>query len=608
MPLIVDDAQLLRMAAEPPRSAARLLDRASAYSPLLLLLVIVLPILAATCASFESAAAITGLKALSVRHATTIDELLIPGLERPDSAVKFLPPLSSWLTALVIPLFPLGAVAGVLATSAVSLSIGAWGTARWMRSAVGSGLALAVAVLLTTHSQWLLMATTEASDALLISCLVLTGWGLWGHWRRYHSMVSLPLLGAGLAWGAALLAGGVLSLIFLGIVGIWCSWTWLPARNPVAAPLETTFIDRRGHGWALAIVFATGAAVAGWWYAMMLDRFGWPFLFSGSGLSVSELHPTSMATRLDQVQEWLTRAVYLSGIGLFGVWRSARYLLTRDRTPTGQLLAFMLIWWSVSVAAVILLLIQPLELLVDMQRWQNFSVVPGTVLAAHGLTLMLQRQISTQAILGGVSVTVGSVIWALTLDWRVGLIIGGTLGIVLAASAPLAMGLRRTSLAWSESEIRRWIQGFAVLTVVGHAGLGADYWWNPPEDRLTYQSCRIRLAPLAPPNRISLIVSDANEASPQLEYLIRSLFPHSRTSLSVGWDPELTKVIVTESRHPQSRMLVVEWGRHELRLRADIGTGWQVTSVIDPAPYFGRRFACNLIEPIAPTLQPVPPL
>jgi hypothetical protein len=209
---------------------------------------------------------------------------------------------------------------------------------------------------------------------------------------------------------------------------------------------------------------------------------------------------------------------------------------------------------------------------------------------------VLRREASWQLVLLALVIAIGHICWLLTGRLSIGVIVGGAFGILMLASAPLALGLRRSTLAWTEAEIRRWVAFTAMGTLCGHATLG----WiatQPSPDRSAWRRVQSRLRPLEGVSLATLSVSDRNSDSPQLRYLMRALWPDAEHSQSVGWDPNLIETLLRERTAPQSRMVVVEWTRSELSLQGVVGTGWQVTTLLEPEPYRGRRLAARLFSP-----------
>lgn len=613
MPLTVDDAQLLRMAAEPPRDAARVLSRAGSLSPVIWLLLVVLPLLAATCAPLEQSLAVWGIKAISVAHAERLEEVLIPGLGWRDDEALYEPPLLAWTMSLSRNVFPRGSVPGLQSMTVLALILAGFLAYLWMRDAGGAAFGILSALLLAMHSQWLLMCFTGNADALTLCLLASTGYGVWRHWQYSQTLVSGYLLWAGLSWGAALLSGGPLAVAFLAVLLAWSQLSASNERQSLEAAASPTdpgnrsplWDSRWSRFWSLVILFATGTAVGGWWWAMMVEEFGWNFVVHWLSLA-SDRPPGSFLDAItphEQLLSWFRRSAFLSGAWMLGFWAGLTSFVRREATTTGRLRELMALWF---LCGAVLRAI-PLHLLVDdtspsgswEQHWESFCVIPATCLAADGLMQLLRRQVSNRSVLVAVAMTSGWLVATWTDHWGIGGVVGFCVALILAASAPLSLGLRRSTLVWSESELRRGIQFYTVLIVLGHGCLGGDLWWQPDPGRKVYATTRIRLLQLeGPPDQISIVTSENAEDPAQIEYLVRSLFPQAVWSRSVGWDPALTQTIVSQYRQPRSRLLVVEWGRKELRLRADIGTGWQVQPILDQTPYLGRRLAINLIEPV----------
>ncbi|MBI1348968.1 hypothetical protein GC163_22070 [bacterium] len=593
MPLTVEDAQLLRMAAEPPRTAIRMLDRSTAFMPLVALVVIVPPFLVAACAPFESESAMWALKALTINQAESLTEVLIPGAGQLTDVATTTPPLQAWLMALVLPLFPEGSIAATLAVSVMAVIASSALASRWARENAGTTLSFVLALFLAFHSQWLKMAATAAPDALTLLCLIVTGWSLWGHWRLSRTVFSVRLLCAGLAWTTALLSGFWLAVMFLVAIIAWVMIAIphdLSGRSP----------QRRIKTVSLLLILITGASLGGWWYGMVLERdlhaamqvwFPWLMhkgdAFRGFGGQ----------TWKNDLILWILRSCWISGFWCLGVWEACSSIYRRERSTASLLASFMLIWQSVGLAGRLIPGLLPVWGMVNGRPWESFVVLPATYLAALGAVQLIQRRFSMWAVWLALNITVGCVVWGLTGKSQIGIIIGAAGALVLLSSAPLSIGLRRSGLAWSEQEFRTWIQAFVVISALGHTLAGTEMWWTAAPNRVTYNLLKQKLKTIATPDRISLVISETNDHPLQLAYLTRSLFPKAAWSQSVGWDVRLTDTIVKELEQPQSRMLVLEWSRRELRLRADVGTGWEVTQVIDATPYRGRRFVAHLIAP-----------
>lgn len=596
MPLTVEDAQLLRIAAEPPRTAIRMLDRSVAFMPLLLLVVVVPPCLVASCAPFEAESAVWALKALGVNQAKSISEVLMPGRGQLAEASTMTPPLQAWLMSFVQPMFSPGVVAATLTISILSVIAACAVAGRWIRENAGATLSLVLTVFLAFHPQWLRMAASATPDALMLCCLVTTGWALWGHWRLNRTAFSIHLFLAGIAWTLALLAAAWPAILFLLSIAIW-------AVIAVPHDISGRTSQRRIKTISILIIFVTGVSFGGWWYGVALEH-DWSAALQAwfPWLSARQNVFRGVGNRLwtQELISWGLRAAWLSGFWCLGVTEVCASLSRRERSTASLLGSFMLVWQTVGIAARIVPGLLPVWGIAGGRPWESFVVVPATYLAAVGAVQLIQRRFSMGMVWAALNITLCCVIWAVTGKSQIGLIVAVVVGLALLASAPLSMGLRRTGLAWSETELRRWIQAFVVVSVLGHTMAGAEMWWQSAPNRTTYNSIRRKLLTLPVPDQVSLVISESSDQPLQLTYLARSLFPDAAWNQTVGWDARLTETIVKEFERPQSRMLVVEWSRRELKLRADVGTGWEVTQVVDPIPYRGRRFVAHLIAPASP--------
>ena len=105
-----------------------------------------------------------------------------------------------------------------------------------------------------------------------------------------------------------------------------------------------------------------------------------------------------------------------------------------------------------------------------------------------------------------------------------------------------------------------------------------------------------RLELLPEVQRISLI-SSRDPIPVALKYILRSRWPRAELVTTEGWDIGLTKAMDKERRKPQSRFLVLEWTRRDIRVSADTGQAWQIAAVGDPLWFYGRRLSLVLIGP-----------
>ena len=64
-----------------------------------------------------------------------------------------------------------------------------------------------------------------------------------------------------------------------------------------------------------------------------------------------------------------------------------------------------------------------------------------------------------------------------------------------------------------------------------------------------------------------------------------------------NWDAGLTEAMEAEEMKPQSRFLVLQRTRRELRLSANTGQAWKVSAVGNPLCFNEKRLSFVLIEP-----------
>lgn len=591
MAITVDDADLLRLAAEPAHDAAPVLDHAAALAPFVIVLALVPTLPAVLHAGLSSESAHWALRALGVHQADRFAEWLQPGVGLTTARIVAQPPLQAWLTAAQIGYWPAGSVAPIFVVSYLSVVVTVLMTYIWACECFGERCAFLSVLVLAAHPQLAQQAASGGPEALTTALLVVTAWGFYGHLQQATATVSWRLLCAGVAWGLAILAGGPVAgawwLVALGIAGGARS---LSTASPAAAATRPDL--------APLILLATGLALGGWWTAALITDVGWTGFLDWLVGNAEWRRRGGVRDVGLAIQHWCHLGAWLSGWWLVGLFHSLRLAFQAVRSPREQCLVGMAIWTVVG-AGVRLGMGFWTHDFGPSPAWDGFLLVPAALLAGSGLDLVIRRQTSAAWLLIAASVTFGCVLWSLTGRWTIAVVVASVSALLIAASAPLAWGLRRTSLAWNESELRRWIRGLALATLLGHAVWG---WWIAPHgasDRQQLERIRRDLASVENLRQTSLVAPEGADI-PQLIYLLHALFPHAAESRTTSWDQQLTKTIVAEADNPQSRMLVVEWTlRRELRLRADVGTGWQIVPVVEPQHYRGRRLVAHLIAPAA---------
>lgn len=588
---VYDDAELLRLAAAPPRDVAPVLRRAHWFIPLVVLVAVVPVLLAWARSSLEDEAACWALRALGVVRASRLTGWLEPQTGWSEYSLEWAPPLHTWLVAWLMTWAAPGALWPLYTVAAASIWVTLALFYRCTEEAGGTRWAVLSTMCLAMHPLLLRLVPVAGPEALSLALMMSTTWGLWGHWVGRAEVLSLRLLVAGLSWGLLLLAGGSVALAYLVVVGVW--WLWCCAARGS---------DESARGWfgspfrsavfSWCVLIATGGSVGLWWLAMMLTEHGLPFfsawLFGRYGPEPLALAPAHWAA-------WWNGAACLGGwwvIGVIAAWRLAR---SNGVSPEADLARWLLVW---NVAAVLIrggLSLTTKYDLASLRLWETFALLPMTWLAAYGLDRTLRREVSWRLVLLALSLLVGQITWWLTDRFSLGVVVGGAFAVGVWLSAPIVTGWRRASLVWGEMEIGRWVLAATLLTFVGQTVQAGQALQRRTPDA-AWHRLRQRLQTVERVTLVSLIGSDHRDA-PQLRFLLRSLWPEAAYSQAAGWDPRITELLVRERDQPRSRMVVVEWNRQDLRLQADVGSGWQVTPLLEPEPYLGRRLAAHLLAP-----------
>lgn len=593
MTLVVDDTQLIRLAVEPPRDAARLLRRTAAYRPLVWCSAIVPVGVWALIAGMTSESAQWALRATAVQHATQLEQWLVPGVQWPDCGVMFQPPLAAWLNALVLPWLPPALTGGTVIVSSLSIVGAVYLFWQWLREVAGERIALLATLLFAFHSQVAPLAATAGPEALTLLMFIALAWGMWGHLHHHEGLVSLRQLCAGIAWGLALLASGPVALGYLLLLVLW------GATSRGTPMIYSSPMGGRVAFRSVLLLLLTGAALAAWWPTMMLQHYGLPFAASWCGFESSA--PTSVHWSNLEAHRWgtwLQRGAFLGGWWCLGFVTAARVALTASVTAAVRWARWLVLWTLIGVAGRVLYGVCGATD-AAIHSWEVFLAVPATILSAQGVDRVLRRETTRLMLATVVAITIGGVVWRFAhhLGWAV--MIGGAMLLLLLASAPLAIGVRRASYAWSEAEIRRWVIAAAVVTFVGHAALSFAPVWHDTLDRRAWEQVRQRLAAVDHVDQASIVAADGPDQAPWL-YLVHATWPKARVSHNPRWEPQIAETIIREASHPRSQILLLEWNRRGLGFLDTVGTGWQVQSILEPRAFRGRRLAAHLISPNKP--------
>lgn len=600
MTVVVDDAQLSRLAVQPAEDAAPALNRPAAFRPVVLLCCVVPPLWFAAWSVLDNETAAWALRALAVRHAQRLEEWFEPGVQWKECELQSAPPLASWLTAALMPLFPDGTAGAAVAVSALSLIATSAMIWLWTREAIGERAALLVILLFAAHPQVATLAASGEPIALTIFLLVTSGWGFWGHLEQNVGAVSFRLLVSGVALGLGLLAGGWMALAFFAVVMLIS----LGSRTGMD-PLNQRVGEKTAVRGVL-LMGVTAAAIALWWPIMMAQSHGAAFWQEWIGIAIPS-SPDRAELDLLSTTPWSVAPGILLGWWCLGCFYAIRSFVSGS-TIRDQRWHWWLLTWSLVGISGRLVWGNFGGTVTTLRAWDAFLNLPALIIAAQGLDRAVRRETSHFGLAIAIAITSGGIFWEQTHHLGAAVLIGlSTLGILLL-SAPLTIGLRRPRSSWSEKEIRAWVLFATIATIIGHAASTIVPITRQRFDHLQWEAVRRQLATQQDVQQTSIVTNDQRELTPWI-YLLRSLWPTARFSVANGWDAQINATLQNEAKAPRSRIVVLDWSRTGLRVRSDVGTVWQVDSIVEPRAYRHRRLAAYLIHPAgSPRPNPSSPL
>ena len=601
-PVLIDDADLLRLIATPRQRLFSSLNRASAFTPLIVVCCALPALLLLSQTGLNEVASMWGLRSLAVANAASLEELLEPGLNEANQPLLFQPPLAAWLNGFVIrvlgPSHPLSpSLVSLLATGAAI-----WLATRCAWRIGGANTALISALLMCSHSQVLESAVVPTNSAIGMCLFLATVFGLQRHLERQNSLLSPSLLLSSVTWGFTLLAIGPIALS-LPLVFILLNWTSRRTREGLpVAPASDCAIGCWTSRRSLLIFVCLGLVVGGWWEVMMLNKYGLIFLrpwwaclpkecFSGRDW------PSEVCPLLQQSgSEWIIQSAMLLGWMLIGLHRSFHEWCHSTRDTARHRYQLLLLWWSVMLIGRIAAEIAGTVSFCNTSIWNVALVTPTILLASLGFGSVSERLISRRGETALIVLIVGLIAWRLTLSQLTGVIIAGLTAAMLVFGPLLWPATRQSQSGWTETTWRHVLRVtvYGSLAACLSAGLGMRD--SEAQDEHYLANLKNRLTALPDVRRIALVAS-RDPIPVALSYLLRCRWPQAELVTSEGWDSGMTEVMEREGQVPASRFLVLEWTRREIRMSADARQYWQVSAVGEPMQFYGRRLSLVLIEP-----------
>ncbi len=605
IPVPLDDAELMRVAATPRRRLFPSLNRASAFTPLIVVCCALPALLLLADQSLNEEASLWGLRSLAVANSTTFVQMLEPGLNETGEPLFFQPPLVAWLNGIVVralgPSHPLSSSF----VSLVATGLAIWLTTRLAWRIGGANTALVAALLMCSHPQVLESAIAPTNGPVGF-CLVLASvFGLQRHLEGKQPNVSPSLVIAGITWGLSLLAIGPIAF---SVPLIFVLLLFNPRSRSQSANENDSTHAGSSEGWpaqrSTLVFVGIGLLIGGWWGVLMLFQYGMAFWSSWwTSLPAECLAQENAEWRCDlrpllqpTWRDWLTQSALLIGWLIVGLERSWH----EWRRPTSERVRrryqLLLLWWAIAFVGRAIAEIDGTWTMTNTSAW-NFALVTPTVLQASlGIGSLIERTVSRRGEFFLIVLIVSLTVWRVSMSSMTGLTCAAMASTLLVCGPMLVPATGRSETGWSESSWRQLLQFtvYGSLVACLSAGLGLRNFASPDANRLA--DLKTRLATLPEVRRISMI-SSRDPMPVALRHVLRCRWPRAELVTSEVWDVGLTNAMDAEAAAPRSRFLVLEWTRRDIRLSADTGQAWQVSAVGDPMRFHGRRLSLVLIEP-----------
>lgn len=595
---VVDDIQLLRLAAHRSTALFPLLRRTTALSPLVVLLAVLPGLHALAFFNLDATGAFWGLKSLAVTQATTIDEFIAPSPPGMARSTELQPPLGCWLTALMMTLFGTSRPISIVLTSYLSTAGLVVVTYLLARRLGGPRVGFWAAVLLACHEPILAQAQQPAPIALSSMLAISAILGFVTHLQEADRALSQPLLYAGIALGLCLLAGGALAIAVIALLLIQV--LWLRDTGPRADGMTSRTLPRwwiaLGGLRSLAILALTGFAVGGWWVLTvpsLVNGGFWrewlalmPVDSDTAGIAVTSGVLTGLiemfARRIDDV------AALLCGLALLGIWRACREMIASNDERRRRSSRLLLLWSGFSVVVWLWAASGSRAWSQGSEFWETFFVVPWVLLAAFAIEEIAQRRVHWLGVTAVVCLSILAMFWfppelrwqEFTLPMAIGLL---TLAGVLVG---LTEARPRTISGDRDARPRLLLTALVVGIVVANSAAGLSSVQTADGDNQRLSIFRKELSSLAEAGQWTLIAE--SDPPPQLIFLLRSLWPQANSSVVDDWSIAVNDLLkhAPDDRRP---FVVVAWRTNETRPARIQFTGIEVDEIASPQRFERRQ-------------------
>ncbi len=604
-PVSLSDSELLRVAKTPRRRLFQILNRASAFAPLIVVCCVLPAFQLLAKPVLDEVESLWGLRSLAVADATSLADILEPGLNEPGEPLIFQPPLAAWLNGIVVrilgPSHPLST--SIVSLTATSLAI--WLTTRLAWRMGGANTALISALLMCSHPQVLEMAVAPSNGSIGMCLMLASVFGFQRHLEGKAVRVSSSLAISGIVWGLSLLVIGPVAFT-VPLVFALHAMNQKSGMQPefVARSFRNQLLQSRTVLRSTWFLVGTGLVVSGWWGLVMFSAHGMAFLRSwvaslpveclaqGNGDWRCDLRPLLQPSWRD----WFGQQSLIIGwlvVGLERSWHAWRCPVSELARRRFQLL---MLWWTVVFCGRILAEVVETHFISNTAVWNVALICPTILLAALGIGTLIERDVSRRGEFFLVVLLASLTAARVTASWSFGMVAAAATATYLICFPMLNTLTGRSGNHWSEEAWRRILQITVYGSLAACLGVGLGIRNSVSEDAHRLADVRDRLKTFPEVRRVSLIAT-RDPVPVTLRYLLRCRWPKAKLTTSEGWDLGLTEAMNQESQSPQSRFLVLEWTSREVRLSADTGQAWKISAAGEPMRFHGRRLSMVLIEP-----------
>lgn len=396
--IVIPDSELQKLAAPQVDRLLPVLDRAAGMWPLIVVLGFVPPLLALTGWTLTDSDANWGLRAIAAATAGDVGQGLDPVHESTRGALRWQPPLQTWLSAAGLRFSGFQTPLALLIPSWLAMGLTVWAVFRIVERLSDARRGLLTAGLMALHYPILVESRSAAPAALTICAGAWTLLGFIEHVRTAEGVASLRLLAAGVALALTGLAGGLFAaIVILSLPVVVFSMQGPRSSDSCDPPELWTAVG------AISVLIMTAFAVGSWWFLMMAPQGGMALLSSALEAGVTQPilagSPQPAASRgLDQLWHLMNglsvMVMGLSGLVLISVWRLIRGAVAADEQAEtdwyGRLLGMagplvLILWVAVRVWL-------PVDCLLASQVQQLLALVVVGY-AAWGLAEVCERRV-----------------------------------------------------------------------------------------------------------------------------------------------------------------------------------------------------------------------